>query len=109
MLFFTELYSGAFRSIHVCNHTQGSPTILESDLHFEPTKNCCVSGLQWGKNRTSDLLFVTWQPNGHKKPPNNHSYHQSLGIQDGNLVYNFSTSTSPGSALDLSPDGLLFP
>jgi hypothetical protein len=72
-------------------------------------RNCCVSGLEWGRNRTSDLLFVTWQPHGNRKLANKHNYHQSLGIQDGNLVYNFSTSTHPGSALDLSPDGLYSP
>lgn len=92
----------------MCKHTQGPPTILESDQHFESAKNSCVSGLQWGRNRTSDLLFVTWQPHGNRKFVNKHNYHQSLGIQDGKLVYNFSTSTHPGNALDLSPDGLLF-
>ena len=79
---------------------------MGSDQQFEPARNCCVSGLEWGRNRTSDLLFVTWQPHGNRKT-NKQNYHQSLGIQDGGLVYNFSTSTYPGSALDLSPDGLL--
>lgn len=32
-----------------------------------------------------------------------------MNIQDGKLVYNFSASSHPGSALDLSPDGLLIP
>ena len=103
-----ELGSCAFRSIHVCNHTQGSPAVLWSDQHFEPAKNCCISGLEWGKNRTSDLLFVTWQPQGTRKFVNRQNYHQSLGVQDGSPVYNFSTSTNPGSALGLSPDGLPF-
>ena len=80
---------------------------MESGQHFEPAKNSCVSGLQWGRNRTSDLLFVTWQPHGDRKTVNKHNYHQSLNIQDGKLVYNFSASNHPGSALDLSPDGLL--
>ena len=80
---------------------------MGSDQQFEPARNCCVSGLEWGRNRTSDLLFVTWQPHGNGKF-NKHNYHQSLGIQNGNLVYHFSNSTHPGSALDLSPDGWLF-
>lgn len=101
-----KLDLSGYRCIHVCKHTQGVPAILESDQQFEPARNCCVSGLEWGRNRTSDLLFVTWQPHGSRKP-SKYNYHQSLGIQDSNLVYNFSTSTHPGSALDLSPDGLL--
>jgi WD40 repeat protein len=90
----------------VCKHTQGPPIISQSEQQFEPARGCCVSGLEWGQNRTSDLLFLTWQPHRQRKFSNRRNFHQSLGIQDGKLVYNFSTSAYPGSALSLSPDGI---
>lgn len=107
-MYLTKLDSGAFRCIHVCKHSQGPPIISQSDQQFEPARGCCVSGLEWGRNRTSDLLFVTWQPHGRKKFVNKRNFHQSLGVQDGSLAYNFSTLNHPGSALCLSPDGMFF-
>lgn len=91
--------------IHVRRHSQEMPVASESGQWSERARNCCVSGLEWGKNRTSDLLFVTWQPHGNKKFTSKQNLHQSLDILNGGLVYNFSTSTHAGSALSLSPDG----
>lgn len=97
-----KLNSRTYRQIHVCNH--GSPTVHQK---FKPARGHLVSGLEWGINRTSNLLFVTWQPKGQRGYINGYN-HQSLDIHDGSLVHNFSSSTHPGSALGLSPNGKLF-
>ena len=101
-----QLYSAASRSLHMRKHVLDLHATCEPGWKFRPARECCVAGLEWGRNRTSDLLFVTWQP--HRDiVVNRPDFHQSLGVQDGNHVYNFSTSTHPGSALGLSPDGML--